>query len=250
MYVDPDRVGIPCELVRYQARDGHRLIGLWFQTPSTPAGTVVHFHGNFGNVSNHFLCAQFLTHYGFDVLVFDYEGYGGSQGRPSPQRTFEDGIASVDYALRRDRSGHKTVAVFGQSLGGAVATVVAARNPRVSSVVLEAPFSSYRGIARDVLKRSVLTWILYPFAPWFIGTRYDPEKWIANISPRPLLIIHGDADKIVPSWMSERLYKIAKEPKRLWIIKGAGHLGCRAREKDVYEKTIAEFFRDGFKAAS
>ncbi len=246
MYVDPDRIGIKCELVRYKSKNGRELVGLWFESPQPPIGTVVHFHGNFGNVSNHFLCAQFLTQYGFDVLVFDYEGYGGSEGKPSPKITVEDGVASIDYALSRDRGGRKSVAVFGQSLGGAVATVVSAQDKRVCAVVLEAAFHSYRGMAFDVLKRSVWTWILVPVAPWFIGTKYDPEKWIAQISPRPLLLIHGDADKVVPMWTSERLYARAKEPKRLWIIKGAGHLQCRQVERDVYEKTIADFFRDAF----
>jgi fermentation-respiration switch protein FrsA (DUF1100 family) len=246
MYVDPDRIGVKCELVRYKSKNGRELVGLWFESPTPPVGTVVHFHGNFGNVSNHFLCAQFLTRYGFDVLVFDYQGYGGSQGKPSPKITVEDGVASVDYALSRDRGGRRSVAVFGQSLGGAVATVVAAKDPRVNSVVLEAAFHSYRGMAFDVLKRSAWTWILVPFAPWFVGTTYDPEKWIAKISPRPILLIHGDADTVVPAWTSQRLYERAKDPKRLWIIKGVGHLQCRQVARDAYEKTIADFFRAAF----
>jgi fermentation-respiration switch protein FrsA (DUF1100 family) len=246
LYVDPDRIGIKCELVRYKSKNGRELVGLWFESPEPPIGTIVHFHGNFGNVSSHFLCAQFLTRYGFDVLVFDYQGYGGSEGKPSPRNTIEDGEASIDYALSRDRGRRKSVAVFGQSLGGAVATVVSAQDTRVNSAVLEAAFNSYRGMAFDVLGRSAWTWLLYPIAPWFVGTKYDPEKWIAKISPRPVLLIHGDADTVVPPWTSERLYERAQEPKRLWIVKDANHLQCRSQAGEDYDKTIADFFRAAF----
>jgi fermentation-respiration switch protein FrsA (DUF1100 family) len=242
LYADPHTAGIDYEVVRYPSLNGRELVGLYFATPKTPKGTVVHFHGNFGNVSNHFSQSTFLLERGFDVLIFDYQGYGGSKGRPTPKHTVEDGLASVRYAESR-RRGPGGVAVFGQSLGAAVATVTAAREPGVRAAVLEAGFTSYRAIARDVLKRSWVTWPLSWFAPTLaVRRRYDPIDHVAMIAPRPVLLIHGDADLTIPVWMAERLFAAAGEPKSLWIIPGGEHLGSRrAAGRAAYEDRIAAF---------
>ena len=153
LYVDPDRIGLHPELVRYPSLDGKELTALYFKTDQKPKGTIVHFHGNFGNMSNHFPLSLFLLKYGFDVLAFDYEGYGGSDGTPSPKHLLEDGIASVRYAQAHLREGASGVAIFGQSLGGATAIVVAAKEPLVKAAVIEAAFTSHAAMARAMLKR-------------------------------------------------------------------------------------------------
>jgi fermentation-respiration switch protein FrsA (DUF1100 family) len=216
---------------------------LSFEAPGKPLGTVVHFHGNFANVSNHFTQSQFLTNYGFDVLIFDYQGYGGSEGTPTPLRTIEDGQAIVRYAQNNLRNPEGGVVIFGQSLGGAVGAVVAAKEPEVKGVVLEAAFSSYRSIARHALGSSFLLWPLYPVYPLFIPTKYDALRWVDKISPRPILFIHGDSDRIVPTKMSKVLFDAAKEPKTLWIVEGANHLQCRRKKGKEYEARLADFFK-------
>jgi len=246
LYLDPVKIGMPYDLVSYPSLNGKILYAIIFKTEKPVKGTVVHFHGNFGNVSNHFLESQFLVNYGFDVLVFDYEGYGGSAGKPTPPRTIEDGIATVKYARDHLRNPAGGVGVFGQSIGAAIAAVVAAKDPEVKGAVLESGFNSYRAIARVALKRSVFTWILYPIYPLFIGTRYDPERFIGEISPRPVFILHGDEDRIIPSWMSERLFQAAREPKKLWLINEAGHLELRRKESKKYEEALADFFTSAF----
>lgn len=242
LYSDPAARGIIYDAIEFPSFNGKMLKAILFKTNQPPKGTVVHCHGNYGNISSHYMGSQYLTHYGFDVLVFDYQGYGGSQGRPTPRGTVEDGIAAVRYAQTHLRNPGTGVVLLGQSLGGAVGTVVAAKEPLVKGVVLEAAFYSYASMARDVLKRSVLLWPLYPIYPLLMGGTYNPSRHIAAISPRPVLLIHGNKDKVVPSGMSEKLYRKAKEPKRLWIIDGAGHMGCWRAQGKVYEKTIADFF--------
>ena len=244
LYVDPVNLGMPYDVIQFPSLNGKNLYAIFFKTNLPPKGTVVHFHGNFGNVSNHFMQSQWLTRYGFDVLVVDYQGFGGSEGSPSPKNTVEDGIASVRYAQNHLRDPNTGVVVFGQSMGAAVATVVTAREPFVKGVVLEAGFNSYRAIARTVLKKSFLLWPLYPVYPFFVWTKYDPEKRIADISPRPVLIVHGDKDHIVPEWMSERLYKKAREPKTLHVVPGADHLEILRKEGKGYETRVANFFLD------
>ena len=245
LYADPDKLHLDYELIRYPSLDGKTIVALYFKTPSeTPLGTVVHFHGNYANVSNHFPQSYFFTRHGFDVVVFDYQGYGGSEGKPTPRRTVEDGIASIRWAYDHRRNPSGGVVVFGQSLGAAVAAVAVAKEPLARAVVLESPFATYRSMARAVLGRTMILWPLYPFFPLFLGSTYDPARWIGKISPRPVLIVHGDADRIVPVRMSRVLFERAKEPKKLLIIPGADHLQCRAKGGVAYETQLVEFFTD------
>lgn len=242
MYVDPSEFGVQFQILTYPSLNGKNLKALLFETQEKPKGTVVHFHGNFANVSNHLTQSYYLTRRGFDVLIFDYQGYGGSEGRPNPKNTVEDGIASVRYAAAHLRNPQGGVFLLGQSLGAAVATVVAAREPAVKAVVLEAGFTSYRSIARRAAARSIFLWPAWPIYPFLLPKEHDPERYIAKISPKPLLIIHGDRDRIIPAAMSRRLFERALEPKTLYIVEGAPHLGCRYVAGETYERKVADFF--------
>jgi hypothetical protein len=244
LYNNPETLKIPYALVYYPSLNGKKLYAFYFPAPTQkPLGVIVHFHGNYGNVSNHFPLAIFLTHFGFDVLSFDYEGYGESAGRPTMKNVIEDGEASVLYAYDHRRSEDEGVGIFGQSLGGAVGAVVAAKMPGVRAVVLESAFSSYRLMAQVALKRH---WWMMPAYPmtYLLSKAYDPLPAISHISPRPLLLVHGDADTIVPVEMSKKLYDAAWQPKELWIVPGAGHLEAHRKLGKVYEEKIAQFFID------
>jgi uncharacterized protein len=244
LYADPDRMGLAHELVSYPSANGKTLYGLFFPAKGPAKGTVIHFHGNFGNFSNHFPLVVFLPERGFNLLAFDYQGYGASQGSPSPKRTIEDGLASIRFV--QSRSSGTPVFLLGQSLGGAIATVVAARAPEVRAVILEAPFTSYRAMGRTVMSRRVWTWPLVALAP-FLSRRYDPIDAVAAIAPRPLLIIHGEKDAIVPVSMSKKMFAAAREPKTLWTVPEAGHLEMRRRVREEYEKRVTRFFEQATK---
>jgi uncharacterized protein len=244
LYLDPAKLNLDYEMHSYPSLNGKKIFGMVFRTANPPKGIVVHFHGNFGNVSNHFLGSAYLIHHGFDVLIFDYQGFGGSEGKPTPQNTVEDGIASIRYAASLNRNPKGGVVVVGQSIGGAAAVVAMAREPLAKAGMIEASFPSYRGMVRDVMKRSWILWPGYPLYPFFASKKWDPGRYVHKISPRPLLFIQGTADRIVPPRISEELYRLAKEPKRLWIIEGAGHIEGRRVAGDAYEKTIADFFSE------
>ncbi len=242
LYTDPDKTGLKPELVYYPSRNGKKLCALSFKTQHSPKGTIVYFHGNFGNVTNHFPLAVFLLKHGYDVLAFDYQGYGVSEGSPAPKRLVEDGISSVHYAQEHLRKEGTGVALFGQSLGGATAIVVAAQEPLVKAVVAEAPFATHSGMARHVLKQHWYTWLLYPVLPLFVNRSQNAIRFVEQVSPKPLFLIHGDADKIVPVKMSKELFEKAREPKKLWLVRGVGHLEIRRDQKEVYEKAVADFY--------
>jgi fermentation-respiration switch protein FrsA (DUF1100 family) len=248
LYADPDRMGLSTQSVQFPSLNGKQLYALLIPTSEKPKGTIVHFHGNFGNVSNHFPLALFLTHQGFDVLSLDYQGYGVSEGHPTIKNVVEDGIAAVRYAQAHLRDPKTGVCVFGQSLGGAVGIVVTAQEPEVKGAVIEAAFSGYRAMGREVAGRHILTWPLMILTP-FISRTYDPGPFISQIAPRPLLLIHGDADTVVPVKMSRLLFDAAREPKELWIVPGAEHLGVKHTAGSVYETKVAEFFEKAITGA-
>jgi fermentation-respiration switch protein FrsA (DUF1100 family) len=239
LYHDPARMGVAHDVVEYPSVNGKKLFALFFPAQGRAKGTVVHFHGNFGNFSNHFPLILFLPPRGFNVLSFDYQGYGASEGNPTPKNMVEDGQASIRYAVQR--SSGASVFILGQSLGGAVATVVAAREKEVKAVVLEAAFTRFRSIGRTAAARHVLTWPLMVAVP-FLSRRYDPIDVVDEIAPRPVFFIHGEADKIVPASMSRELFKEAKDPKKLWLVPGAGHLEIRRRVGTSYEDEVVRFF--------
>jgi uncharacterized protein len=241
LYNDPDRTDFEHEIVSYPSLNGKKLYALLFRSQGAPRGMIVHFHGNYGNLSNHFPLALFLVKAGFDVLSFDYEGYGASEGTPSAKRLVEDGIASVRFAQGRQRVPPRGVAVFGQSLGGAIATVVAAREPLVKAAVLEASFSGFRAMAGTVLKRHFWTWPLLPVV-LLVGGGPDAVDAIGKISPRPVFFVHGQDDSIVPVAMSRKLFEAAREPKTLWIVPGAGHLEVQRVAGAEYRRRLANFF--------
>lgn len=249
LYADPDRMGLKSEIVQFSSANGKTLFGLFIPTPRSPKGTIVHFHGNYGNLSNHFPMALFLLNNGYDVLAFDYQGYGASEGTPSPERLVEDGRAAIVYAQEHLRNPKTGVAVFSQSLGGAAAIVSVAKMPSVKGLVVEAAFSGYRAMGKAAMKRSAWLLPLYPVAPLFLAKSVDPASYIKAISPRPILLIHGDADEVVPVEMARVLFDAARDPKELWIVPGAKHLGCRTIAPDEYESRITRFFDTAIEAA-
>ncbi len=252
LFRDPAQEGLAYEMVRFPSANGKSLFGLYFRAEAQPPkGIIIHFHGNYGNVSHHYGQSVFLLRRGFDVFIFDYQGYGASEGKPRPERTIEDGLAAIRFLETSTIAARAPIGLFGQSIGAAIATVVAARSAAPRAVLLEAGFDSYKGIMKDVMKRS---WLLKPFSffvPALIAQRgLDPVDFIGKISPRPVYVVHGDKDRVVPFRMGENLIAASREPKTFRRVVGADHLQCKAFEGGVYENEAAGFFADAFAAAA
>jgi uncharacterized protein len=240
LYDTPARLGLKFEQVRFASKDGTPLTG-WFipargyADPRRAKGTVVHFHGNAQNMSAHWQYVDWLPQRGFNLFVFDYRGYGASEGRPEPKGVFEDSGAALDYVRARPDVDPARLLVFGQSLGGtnAIAAVGAGNRAGVRALAIEATFFSYSSIASEkVIGAGVLA-----------DDTYSAERFIAALSPAPLLLMHGTADSVIPYSHAERLIARAGEPKRLVRIEGAGHTeALTPRFGAVYRDLLAEFF--------
>lgn len=224
-YESPEKSGLAVESVFFQTVDRVRLHGLFFPALESPRGTVLHFHGNAGNVTGHWPFIAWLPPAGWNVLCFDYRGFGRSEGRISQRGSVLDGHAALDYVMGRPDVDPARVVAFGQSLGGAVAVVLGAERTELRGFLLEAAFSGYRTIARWHLARNPLLFALaWWVPPLLIDRRFDAVEHIPRLAPRPILIMHGMEDRTVPWPMAVELYQAAGEPKELWPIPDLGHL--------------------------
>lgn len=261
-YARPEELGLRYDSVWFPTGDGLRLNGWFFpaQTATTrnelpgrgsypeqnsdqARGTILHLHGNAGNMSAHFPHAAWLAVAGWNVFCFDYRGYGQSQGAITRSGTVLDTHAALDYLLTRPDVDSGRIVAFGQSLGGALGIVLAAERPEILALATDGAFDSYQRIAAWHIRNSF--W-LRPIAWWvprlLMSMAYDPIDCIHRIAPRSVLIIHGTADAIVPCSMAQRLYDAAGEPKQLWLVDDADHYDPLSSEnKDNRSKLLAFF---------
>ena len=225
----PDRIGLAYRDVWFHADDGVSLHGWFLPAEGEAKGTVVFLHGNAENISTHIANVGWLPAKGFNVFLFDYRGYGLSEGRPTLEGVHRDAEAAIDAVFGLDDVDGGRVVVFGQSLGGSIAIVALARSPRraqVRALVVEGAFSGYRRIAREKLADIWITWPLQVPLSYAMDNHYKPTEAIARLSPMPVLIIHGLDDTIVPSEHAKRLFAAAREPKALWLLPETGHIAA------------------------
>ena len=238
---NPENQGLAYEDIVLLHPRGMRIHGWWLPAAADDGhvrGTVYYLHGNAQNISTHLTNVQWLPGRGYNVFLLDYRGYGLSEGKPELPEVFDDVQLGLDWLQVAPRTEGPLV-VFGQSLGGAMATSVLgdAQNQEVADcVVLEAAFASYRDITSDVMKRS---WLLWPFrwliVPGMPARSLDPEQRIAELQA-PLLIMHSEEDRVVPYAHGERLYAAAEAPKTFQALRG-GH-GQSTRDEQVQQRIV------------
>ncbi len=228
------------EDVWFTAADSTRLHGLYFPSKKSPAAaTIIYFHGNSGNVSDVAWFADELAEHRFNVLLFDYRGYGQSGGQAGAESgLYEDGDAALTYVLGNKKATPDRVVLYGQSLGTAVATDVASRHP-CGAVILESGFSSGSAVASYHL----------PWLPhWFyvLGrNRFESARKLKSVHA-PVLITHGKPDTIIPTEEAEVLFAAANGPKKLLVFPGAGH-NVFGAGGDSYLRQLEEFIRASLK---
>ena len=205
--------GLGAEEVRFASADGEQLFGWWVPARSEPVlGHVLYCHGNGGNVSDRAPHARLLAEAGFDLLLFDYRGYGHSTGRPDEEGTYRDARAAREALLRRDGVDGRRVLYLGESLGGAVAVALALEAPP-AGLILQSSFTSVRDMAA----------LYYRAIPEGVVPDAYPTLRRIPALRAPLLVLHGARDPLVPPAQGKGLFAAAPEPKELRILPGAGH---------------------------
>jgi pimeloyl-ACP methyl ester carboxylesterase len=217
--------GVALEDVWLRTRDGVKIHGWQARAEGARLATLF-LHGNAGNIGHRVPRIKQIVAAGSDVLIIDYRGYGHSQGRPTEHGLSVDAHAAYEYLAALG----KPIVLHGESLGTAVAVELATRRP-AAGLVLEAPFTSLRGVAGHVLP------VLGPLLLW----GFDSKSRIAGVHA-PLLVIHGDRDDTVPCSLGKELYDAAPGPKSLWTVPGAGHNNILEAAGPEYAERLRRFY--------
>lgn len=209
----PVQAGLPFTETWLQAADGPRLQA-WLIPNASTSPVILLCHGNGGNIGHRLLKAKLLRKAGASVLLFDYRGYGRSEGKPSEAGTYADGEAAYSW-LRARGVPDSRIVFYGESLGAAVAIDLATRH-RVAGLIVESAFTS----ALDMGER------LFPHLPVsrMIRYRYDNLAKIPRVLT-PVLVMHSPDDEIVPFAMGERLFSAAPDPKTFVELRGTHNEG-------------------------
>lgn len=231
----PQKEGLNYEEISFFASDGIGLSGWFVPAAGSARGlTVLVCHGNTGNISNGLPAIRLFHSLGLDVFIFDYRGYGHSEGKISEAGMYLDVEAAWRYLVDQRRILPKNIVISGRSLGAAVAARLAASHLS-RSLILESGFTSIVDAAAE----------LYPQFPvrWFLRYRYETLKNLRKVRC-PVLIVHSREDTIVSFHHGQALYAAASEPKRFFEISGPHNEGYEIDEKE-YKVVLEEFLSMG-----
>jgi hypothetical protein len=218
--ISPDAVGITYEDINLKSSDDILLHGWKLSAVENRAGTILFFHGNGDNVSTQLPNTYWLPEQGYDVYIFDYRGYGRSEGEVNLDKIIQDMELMIAYTVQQLPEDEKLI-VMGHSLGGSMSIYAVAHSDYLDSIraliTIEA-FSDYHDVTQDVLSRSWLFWLLQWPLSFTVDNSYRPLDAIDMISPVPVLILHSEADDMIDIYHAYRLFDAAKEPKSLQLI--------------------------------
>ena len=237
-YSAPEQFGLRAQDVELQTCDGVRLHAWFLPSRAAAKGTVLHLHGNAANVSNHLPLVAWLPGRGYNVLMLDYRGFGRSAGKPTLDGIVEDALAALQYLRTRSDVDAQNLVVLGQSLGGATALRMLARDSAgVRLAIIDSSFPSYRGIARAATSGSAMAPLASLAVAGLLGADKDPVTALKSISV-PLIFMHGTRDAVIPHGNSDALHAAAPT-SRLWKFPGAEHISALALPGPWREQVVA-----------
>lgn len=228
----PSDLGLRYDSVEFTAADGVRLYA-WYVPRENAIATFLFCHGNAGNISHRLVTIQTLHVLGFNVLVFDYRGYGRSQGKPDEKGLYLDAQAAWNHLTQSRGLPPERIVLSGESLGGAVA-IDLATHVKPLALVVESTFTSLADVGS----------MHYPLLPvrWVIGDEYRSLDKIGLVKC-PLLILHGSDDELVPIDMARRLFAAACEPKQ-FIETPGGHNEAGLAYAPEYGNAVRAFVEE------
>jgi uncharacterized protein len=229
--VDTIDIGYTIESVLFTNKAGNKLNGWMLKSKTVLAThTLLHFHGNGGSILGQFAAIKPLLTQGFQIFVFDYSGYGFSEGNATRKNSLSDGVNAVAYLKTRDDVKNKKLILYGQSYGGHLSVCVAAKVQKdIDGLVVEGGFSNHKDLSTVGAK---------PFIAFmsriFVKEIYSATKQIGKFK-KPVLIIHSSEDKVIPFAMGKKVFDKANAPKEFFEVKGE-HLAAPA----LYTKQIGD----------
>lgn len=250
---EPIQLGQPYREVAFTTADGLEISAWHIDGPRAEA--IILVHGVDANRLAMTPEAQLLSQAGYQLLMLDLRGHGLSEGEYKTYGYLEalDVQAATDYLARSPQVDH--IGVIGHSYGGAAVARAASQDSRLEAVVLQSTYSSMITITHDSFNRFAFL-PEWPFAPLIISlaeervglqlSDVDSTRELATMSPRPLMIIHGREDSLIPVEQAYELYRAAPHPKWLWIINNMGHMNAAHYRPDLYAYHVVTFFEYAF----
>ena len=225
----PGDTGLAHEEVYLTTSDGLKIHG-WFLPHAQPRATLLFLHGNGGNISHRLEKLRIYNQLELSVFIIDYRGYGQSEGSPSEQGTYLDAEAAWKYLTQDRKIPAGNIIIYGESLGGAVATWLATR-VNAGALIIESVFTSIQDMGKQY----------YPYLPVKLIARikYPVIDYITAIS-YPVLVIHSPADDVVPFRMGKEVYEAANQPKDFLEITG-DHNGGFLQSGQLYIDGLDRF---------
>ncbi len=249
----PKNHNLEYENVIFRSIDGFVLKG-WFLNGDEAKATCILCHGYSGRKDTDIIYAEFLVKNGFNVLMFDFRGHGESSGDYTSLGFYEiqDLLGAINYLKSRKDIKSDKIFTWGFSMGAAVSILTAARTPDIKLVVADSSFATLKDSIKLTLRTYGIPKILIPpiatliyrSLGWHLKFNInegEPIKHIKEISPRPILIIHGENDTMTPISNAHRLFNSAGEPKELWTVKGIEHTQIYTFHREEYEKRMLNF---------
>ncbi len=228
----PKNWGHTYEEVTFKSKDGTALSGWFVPVQGKKAkATVVFSHGNTGSMGHHLGFVMWFVDAGYNVLTYDYRGFGKSGGTVDRRGMLEDVRAAFDYVGNRGDVNTERLVSYGHSLGGAQSLAALGESPvkGLRAVITDAAFSSYLAMAKTLAGQ--------------VGARLVTDEWapkdaVGKIAPVPLLIVHGTQDEVVPVAQGRLLFQTAHEPKTMFEVKDGHHGDSLVRNQGAYRKKL------------
>jgi uncharacterized protein len=247
----PFELDLPAESVAFPPRSGKHKVSGWFIPHPGATTTILVCPGYRSSKSDMLGISNFLWKAGHNILIFEYYGHGREGGAPVTlgYREMEDFMGAVEYA--KSRAPETCLGVMAYSMGAAIAVMCSARNRDVKAIVADSAFATHTSVVDYNVRRALhmpslpFAWLADYLLGWRAGYHFrqvEPLRDIANIAPRPILLIHGGKDTIVNPHDASLLYAAAQEPKELWIVPSADHCGAYFVDRPLYVKKVTAFF--------
>jgi len=227
----PDELGLDFENVVFKSADGLDLSG-WYIPAKNSELTLLFCHGNGGNMAHRLDSIKIFHNLGLNCFIFDYRGYGNSQGKPGEEGTYTDAMAAYKWLTEEKKMSPEDIIIFGRSLGGTIAAQLASK-VKAGALIVESAFTSYVNIGKEY----------YPYMPvrWFARFDYRTIDYIKEVHC-PVMLIYSRNDEIVPYKFGLDIYDVANEPKEFIEIFGS-HNDCFLASGEIYTEVWEKWLK-------
>ena len=208
-----EKLNVSVEKVKIKTEDNIELLSWYHKKNSGDYKTILFLHGNAGTLENRIYKINHFKNMNVNFLIIAWRGFSGNKGKPTEKGLYEDAKSALRWLANKGVK-EESIIIYGESLGTGVATEIS-QNKNFAGVILETPFTSMVNVGKTK----------YPFFPvsFLLKDKYESDKKIKNIKS-PILIMHGEVDKIVPFWMGKKMYELANEPKYYYFSKYDDHM--------------------------